>query len=89
MGPEILTIVEIVGGLLVIAGIVWGVIMRPLTQRLAETEDTLVDHEKRIRITETDSVAHGVHIETLTTSINNLVAKLDVFIQQLAYKNNE
>lgn len=84
MGPEsILVIVEIAGGLLLVAGLIWGVVMRPLTQRLTDVEDTTVDHEARIRATEAQTVAHGVHIETLTTSINNLVVKLDVFMQQL------
>ena len=90
MGPEtILAIVEIVGGLLVISGIVWGVIMRPLSQRMAEAETSLVDHEARIRSAESQTVAHGVHIETLTTSINNLVVKLDVFMQQLMSAKKE
>lgn len=86
MGPEtILVIVEIIGGLLLVAGVVWGVVMRPLTQRMADAEDSLVDHEKRIRVNEAQNIAHGVHIETLTTSINNLVVKLDVFMQQLMH----
>lgn len=90
MGPEtILVIVEIAGGLLVVGGVIWGVIMRPLTQRMADAEDSLVDHEKRLRDTEALSVAHGVHIETLTTSINNLVVKLDVFMQQLMHSNKD
>lgn len=90
MGPEtILVIVEIAVGALALAGVVWGVIMRPLQQRLADTENSIVDHEKRIRDTEALSVAHGVHIETLTTSINNLVVKLDVFMQQLMQSNKE
>lgn len=90
MGPEaILVIVEIAGGLLVVAGLIWGVVMRPLTQRMADAEDSIVDHEARIRATEAQTVAHGVHIETLTTSINNLVVKLDVFMQQLMTANKD
>lgn len=90
MGPEtILVIVEIAAGILAVAGIIWGVVMRPLTQRMADAEDSLVDHESRIRSTETQTIAHGVHIETLTTSINNLVVKLDVFMQQLMISKNE
>ena len=84
MEPKtILVIVEIIGGVTVIGGLVWGIIMRPLIQRMSDAEDAIVDHEKRIRNTEATTVAHGVHIETLTTSINTLVVKLDAFMQQL------
>lgn len=80
---DIITLVSIIGTALGIAGTVWGVVMRPFKQKQNELQETLDDHEGRLRATETKTTEHSIQIGTMTTSINQLVAKIDIFVQQL------
>ncbi|WFZ78506.1 hypothetical protein MQM1_023 [Aeromonas phage vB_AsaP_MQM1] len=80
---DIVTIISIIGALGGIIGAVWGIVMRPLNQRVDEIQETVDDHEDRIRSTEVKTTEHSVQIDTLLGVSDRLMAKMDALIEQL------
>lgn len=80
---DIVTIISIIGTLGGIIGAVWGIVMRPLNQRVDEIQETVDDHEGRIRNTEVKTTEHSVQIDTLLGVSDRLMSKMDALIEQL------
>jgi hypothetical protein len=83
-----LTIIEIIVGALSIAGIVGGILMKafvsPIGDRVAELEEADQDKETRLRIVETKTTEHDVHIGTLISTSERLLVKMDELMSRLA-----
>lgn len=78
---EPLTIIEIIVGALSIATIVGGVLMRAFVKPIRDEVDDLkeadADKETRLRIVETKTTEHEVHIGTLISTSERLLVKMD------------
>lgn len=78
---EPLTIIELVVGALSIASIVGGILMKafvgPMGTRIDDLEEASQDKETRLRIVETKTVEHDVHISTLVSTSERLLVKMD------------
>ena len=86
---DIVTLISVIGTLGGIIGAVWGIVMRPLNQRVDELQETVDDHEDRIRTTEVKTTEHTVQIETLASLTDRLVSKMDALLQQIINKQNQ
>lgn len=84
---EPLTIIEIVVGALSIAGIVGGILMKafvsPIQDEVNDLKEADQDKETRLRIVETKTVEHDVHIGTLVSTSERLLVKMDELMSKL------
>ncbi len=84
---EPLTLIEIVVGALSIAGIVGGILMKafvgPIEDRVNDLEEAETDKETRLRIVETKTTEHEVHIGALITTSEQLLTKMDELMGKL------
>lgn len=84
---EPLTLIEIVVGALSIAGIVGGILMKafvgPIEDRVNDLEEAETDKETRLRIVETKTTEHEVHIGALITTSERLLTKMDELMGKL------
>lgn len=86
-GFDFYTLLSIAGALLGIIGALWGYAMRPYNSRLKELEENDEKREQRLHDLEIKTTQHDVKLDTLTNSINQLITKMDVFLQQLINRN--
>lgn len=84
---EPLTLIEIVVGALSIAGIVGGILMKafvtPIRDEVNDLKEADQDKETRLRIVETKTVEHDVHISTLVSTSERLLVKMDELMGKL------
>lgn len=84
---EPLTLIEIVVGALSIAGIVGGILMKafvgPIEDRVNDLEEADTDKETRLRIVETKTIEHDVHISTLVATSERLLVKMDELLGKI------
>lgn len=84
---EPLTIIEIIVGALSIATIVGGVLMKafvnPLKADVDDLKEADADKETRLRIVETKTTEHDIHIGTLITTSERLLVKMDELMGKL------
>lgn len=83
-----ITIVELVVGALSIAGIVGGILMKafvsPIQDEVNDLKDADQDKETRLRIVETKTTEHDVHITTLISTSERVIVKMDELMSRLA-----
>lgn len=84
---EPLTIIEIVVGALSIAGIVGGILMKafvsPIQEEVNDLKEADTDKETRLRIVETKTTEHEIHISTLVSTSERLLVKMDELMGKL------
>ncbi|AHK11878.1 hypothetical protein CHOED_018 [Vibrio phage CHOED] len=82
-----LTIIEIIVGALSIAGIVGGILMKafvsPIREEVNDLKDADQDKETRLRIVETKTTEHDIHISTLVATSERLLVKMDELMGRL------
>lgn len=82
-----LTIVEIIVGALSIAATVGGILMKAFVSPLRDDVDDLKeadqDKETRLRVVETKTTEHDVHIGTLISTSERLLVKMDELMGKL------
>lgn len=82
-----LTLVEIGLGALSIAGIVGGILMKafvsPIQDEVNDLKEADQDKEHRLRIVETKTIEHDVHIGTLISTSERLLVKMDELMNRL------
>lgn len=83
-----ITIVEIIVGALSIAGIVGGILMKafvnPIQDEVNDLKEADQDKETRLRIVETKTTEHDVHITTLISTSERVIVKMDELMNRLA-----
>lgn len=83
-----ITIVEIIVGALSIAGIVGGILMKafvsPIQDEVNDLKEADSDKETRLRIVETKTTEHDVHISTLISTSERVIVKMDELMNRLA-----
>lgn len=84
---EPLVIIEIIVGALSIAAIVGGVLMKafvnPIKDEVNDLKEADADKETRLRIVETKTTEHDIHIGTLITTSERLLVKMDELMGKL------
>lgn len=83
-----LTIIEIVVGALSIAAIVGGILMKafvnPIQDEVNDLKEADADKETRLRVVETKTTEHDIHIGQLIQTSERLLVKMDEVINGFA-----
>lgn len=85
-----LTVIELVSGALGVAAIVGGILMKAYLGPIQEDVDDLkasdTDKESRLRIVESKTTEHDIHIGQLITTSERLLTKMDELLDRIVTK---
>ena len=82
-----LTVIELIVGALSIATVVGGILMKafvvPIKEEVNDLREADADKETRLRKVEMQTTEHAVHINTLVTTSERLLSKMDELLSTI------
>ena len=63
--------------------------LNPVKTQATLSEETMKDHEDRLRHLENQNVVHSIHLENLMKAVDRLVSKIDEFVSFEKNKTKE